>query len=1268
MILGLYQAGKAFSSIFVVSILNKHIFLILSILALGLSVFFYSVLERGAISAAHEQYLQTTQQRIKNELSTSSEELQAVSDLLREKAPHTFAGLSRKTKYPYYIFRNKQLLYWSDYRFIPDYQQLKSILYPRLISFPQGKYLVNRQFIKQGTDSLEVFSLVNVYRHYQTENSYLRSSYNPDLFSLIPREISAEKSSIYESMYDQTPVFLFSVIPPQMKGYQNQTSPVNTVILALLSVFFMGIYLVRRTLNLRRSRHYGAGFVILALYLVVLRAVMLYFGIPFLFFETDLFNPGYFGSSVVAPSLGDQLLNCIVMVILALYLASTFYRTRSYYWLLRQSDGLKAVVSTISVVLSYSVFYGYFHELNTIYEKSGFTLDITLSLSFTSLKMVCLLVFIGISTVFFLLQHVFSSLFIRLNLTLWRGMLWFLVGTFLSVLLFSQSPTPMPWILAIQGVYFMVLYVSRFPRALYSFRYKTTLYLFFTAFVCAAVATYVVYNQGLKKDLVNKREFGKQLLVENDAFGEFLLNKSRTAITQDAEILRVLTSDTLLLRERIQQRVKNVHLDKYFERYSIDVLVFNSGNPSPGNPQAEANYRNYAERFRQDSYRTQYPGIYFINDAGNNFIKQYVQFFDFKQGENRVGHVVLDLKLTRNQPGRLDPNLLTDKKFIHAPETQIYNYAIYSPEKRMLYNSGEFNYDRKLPASLLSDTVLFDQGRSHENYKHVGLQDESGRIVVISSRNYPIRNLFSNFSFLYLVLILYILILILIYSIRFGFSRFYINYSTKTQLYLNAAFFLPLVLVVAITFGVISSNYDAYQQTTYLTNAKNISSNFRGDWTSFLQGTTSKAYLEEELNKITQDDDIDISVFDKSGNLFCSTQPLVYESGHLSKRINPGAFIHLAEGKENQVLLTESLGTKQYRTAYASIKDYDGELLGMLGVSHFNSEPELEHQMIDIVSTALSVFTGLFMIFLLVSYWASNVLTKPLKIITQKIRKTNLDRFNEPLDWKSDDEIGLLIGEYNRMLVKLEEKKQALSQSEKQSAWREMAKQVAHEIKNPLTPMKLTLQHLQRTLQSDNPTARRVLQRTLETLLDQIDNLSDIATSFSDFAKMPLPKNELFEITSVINKAADLYADDGKITLIRDISPYPVMVMGDRQLIGRILTNLIISSVQSVSADRKPVIKLRLTVTDEHINIEISDNGTGVPEAIRSKIFLPNFSTKEGGSGLGLAIAKRGIEHAGGSIWFETATGEGTTFFISLPHIPPIGTGSGLKGESIGLN
>jgi nitrogen fixation/metabolism regulation signal transduction histidine kinase len=245
------------------------------------------------------------------------------------------------------------------------------------------------------------------------------------------------------------------------------------------------------------------------------------------------------------------------------------------------------------------------------------------------------------------------------------------------------------------------------------------------------------------------------------------------------------------------------------------------------------------------------------------------------------------------------------------------------------------------------------------------------------------------------------------------------------------------------------------------------------------------------------------------------------------------------------------------------------------------------------------------------------------------------------------------------MLVNLEESKQALAQNEKQSAWREMAKQVAHEIKNPLTPMKLTLQHLQRTFPrasgATDTAAHRVIHRTFDSLLDQIDNLSDIATSFSDFAKMPLPKNEVFEVTSMLNRSVDLYDDKHRVIIRRAIIPGPVMAVGDRQLIGRILTNLMINGMQSVPSDRKAELDIRLYTKEDEVHIEVQDNGAGIAESIQGKVFLPNFSTKRDGSGLGLAIAKRGIEHAGGSIWFETTEDVGTCFFISLPLVNKTG-------------
>ena len=260
----------------------------------------------------------------------------------------------------------------------------------------------------------------------------------------------------------------------------------------------------------------------------------------------------------------------------------------------------------------------------------------------------------------------------------------------------------------------------------------------------------------------------------------------------------------------------------------------------------------------------------------------------------------------------------------------------------------------------------------------------------------------------------------------------------------------------------------------------------------------------------------------------------------------------------------------------------------------------------------------------------------------------SLEQRSEPLEYTSDDEIGLLVTEYNKMLLKLEESKEKLTKSEKESAWREMAKQVAHEIKNPLTPMKLNIQQLERIL----PDADENMKRKIRTLLNQIDTLSDIATSFSNFAEMPTPKEELFNVSTTLRQSVTLYQNSHKQDISLDIPDNDVYIVGDTKLIGRVFTNLIINGIQAVPSSRKPQIKISVYQRKKSVVFKFSDNGTGIPEDIQGKVFVPNFTTKSGGSGIGLAISKRAIEHLGGQIWFETQTQVGTSFYIEMPLAP----------------
>jgi nitrogen fixation/metabolism regulation signal transduction histidine kinase len=256
-----------------------------------------------------------------------------------------------------------------------------------------------------------------------------------------------------------------------------------------------------------------------------------------------------------------------------------------------------------------------------------------------------------------------------------------------------------------------------------------------------------------------------------------------------------------------------------------------------------------------------------------------------------------------------------------------------------------------------------------------------------------------------------------------------------------------------------------------------------------------------------------------------------------------------------------------------------------------------------------------------------------------------LGKTNEKIEYSQKDEIGQLVHEYNRMVDELAESASRLAQSERESAWREMARQVAHEIKNPLTPMKLSVQHLQRTLKESADKA--MIDRITETLIQQIDSLSNIATAFSNFAKMPEAQPTRVDLKQVIEQVIDLYDDEGNIFLNADENDYPVFA--DRDQLSGVFSNLLKNAFQSVPGERRPRIEIFLRREGGRIITEIADNGSGIPEDQKDKIFIPNFTTKSSGMGLGLAIARNVVEEAQGTIWFSTHYGHGSSFFVSLP-------------------
>ncbi|HEY0110222.1 MAG TPA: two-component sensor histidine kinase, partial [Fibrella sp.] len=528
----------------------------------------------------------------------------------------------------------------------------------------------------------------------------------------------------------------------------------------------------------------------------------------------------------------------------------------------------------------------------------------------------------------------------------------FLVGTLLTfglcTVFVSDPPEPL---YLLNSLYFIVLYISRLPRFIYPFCYRTSLYFFFGSFICASTAAVVVYRQQIREDLLTKRDIGTSLLAENDEFGEYLLHKAQSSVYSDLGIQQIFQADTLpLRRERIQTRIKRLHLDKYFDKYDTEVSSFDVNGISLDASTDAASLSAYVSKFQRGRNKTKYGNLYFINEIGNQFIKEYVDFISIRTADSTVvGYVVLDLKLRKEAPSSVYPELLIQDKLVQSPKIRQYSHAVYeqaagSPFPTLAQSTGTYNYELKLPNTVLADPVLYETGITIGGFRHLGLRGTNGRTLVVSSPGYLFGSVSANFSFLYLILVLTVIVIIGLYAVQYGFSRFTTNYSTRIQILLNLTFFIPLLLVVLIILSVTRSNYINNQEASHLSTTKNIASKFQVYLSEHLRGIRSKEAMEQELETIARDASIDINLFNTAGLVYMTTRKLMYETGHMSPYINPLAYMYIVEDKESQILINESLGTKQFTTAYVGIKSAGGQLIGILSIPYFYSRPELDRQ------------------------------------------------------------------------------------------------------------------------------------------------------------------------------------------------------------------------------------------------------------------------------------------------------------------------------------
>ena len=407
--------------------------------------------------------------------------------------------------------------------------------------------------------------------------------------------------------------------------------------------------------------------------------------------------------------------------------------------------------------------------------------------------------------------------------------------------------------------------------------------------------------------------------------------------------------------------------------------------------------------------------------------------------------------------------------------------------------------------------------------------------------------------------------------------------------------------------------------------------------------------FKDKIHELAQIHNLEINIYSLNGKLLKSSKAS-FSIDSVSPPI-PKYILKLVQSSiEKRYVDIKNIDGVKNRSSYSQIKDEKFKPLGILNLPYVEDDGFYDKELQNFLIRLGQVYSFMLVIAFALAYFLSTYITQSLKTISDKLSETSLNQKNEKIVLEANSkEINLLIKAYNIMVDELEQSATKLAQSEREEAWREMAKQVAHEIKNPLTPMRLTVQSFQRKFDANDPDLKQKLKDYSETLIQQIDTMSSVASAFSNFASMPAQQNETLNVVEVVELALDIFNED---YIVFESLEKEIISKMDRTQLIRIITNLVKNAIQAIpleKIEKKIVVTVKRVVND--VQISVNDNGIGIEKFNIDRIFEPKFTTKNSGMGLGLGIIKNIIENYKGTITFETQYGKGTTFTVSLPII-----------------
>lgn len=1151
-----------------------------------------------------------------------------------------------KSPFSITIYRKDSLLFWTNNQVFPDPKET-SIERPekhsKLVKLKNGYYQQIAQSFRDTDGFYSIIALLPVKYEFQLKSDYLRPSFQAG--TDIPQAIQVSREETPYPVYGKRGAPLFFL---QTNGVViNQNQLFLQAWMFILAFIFLGIFVHKKALKLKATKgaFFSGAFFLVAVFGI--RLITLAAGLGDHFASFPLFAPTF--ETILSNSLGDLLIN-ILLLLWVMYFFYRYAEKRSYNHLNKKQRLYLTILNYASIAFGV-MFITFVFKTLVIQTSISYDFSNVFNLSRYSL--------LSIFGVILLLASLFLFSYGIMKTIKSLGFSWTeRIGILCGVLLFLWPVTYLFDLLF--PPFFMVLIPLAFIFLFDLFvDHKEETFKWFVVWLIALAgfASILLFKYNAYKDRFIRLSYAIELADLRDTIAENSFSSIKHKIANDAFIQSEIGKPFpfKIDKNKLDRQIEKYYTDDnyLFYNYRYKIHAFNKYN-QPVLQDPEASFTKLKEWLGK-GIPTKGPEVRYVNsDYGKN---KYLIKVDIPVRGNPL-QIFLEFERHKREASKVYTELLVDKQYKNLELLDRYEYAVYRDHKRV-------DFEGKSYGPLLTLADLPPPGTSKEfidrNRSDFLYHAPNGTIVIMGKDRESIIEWISLFSYIFGLLI----VLALVFA---GINTFVplipngpnfkrsnnSSLANRIQLSIISLIVASFIIIGMVTVWFFQTSSEDYHEQRLERKTKSVLTDAIHEVEMMESLGDSINELKQLVYPLSKIHRMDVNLYNLQGNLIASSEGDIFNKGIISPIMPSLAYKALSINKLSEFVQDpERVGQLFYKASYVPLYNREFKTIAYLGLPYYSKQRQLRSDVTSFMSTLINAYLFLLLLATGVAFGVAESITRPLVKLGLTLKQVRLDGTNKPLEWKSKDELGDLIQEYNGMIRELEKSANALAQNEREGAWREMAKQVAHEIKNPLTPMRLSIQYLGMAYRSNPDSIEDTLNRVTNTMLGQIDNLTQIANEFSNFAKMPRAKNRTFILNDLIGNVFELFKHgDGKTLDMAIEMPnekYPVFA--DPNQLVSVFNNLLKNAIQAIPDDRDGRVLVTIYRESELVGVKVSDNGCGISKDKREKVFVPNFTTKSSGTGLGLAISKNIVESVNGKIYFKTIEGEGTDFYVTLPIV-----------------